>query len=118
MGEVLNHIVNLIEGHLQLAHLEFRYEHDQSRRRFWVLGLVILCGLWAFLFLHIALLIGLAKAGLPLYAICLFLGGVYAGAGALIYRRFGIRETRAGEPFQGSRDELNRSLKWIHQLLS
>ena len=118
MAEILNHVLELVEDHVELAHLEYRYERDQSWRRLAVGAITAVCVLGSCLFFQIALLLGLMKAGIPLYVLCLFFGVVYAGASALIYRRFGKRDPRLGESFQGTREEFTRSLQWIHRLFS
>ena len=115
---LLPQILNLIEDHIELAHLEYRYEKTQSWRQLGVGALTAFCALSAFLFIQVAAILGLVRAGVPLYAICLGLGVVYTVCGFIFYRRFGHRDPRAGEPFQGSREELTRSLQWIQHLLS
>ena len=115
---MLNQVVDLIKDHIELAHLECSYEKAQSGRRLGVGALIAFCGLCSFLFIQLAAIIGLLKLGIPLYGVCLGFGALYALVGTWIYRRFGHRDSRAGEPFQGSREELLRSLQWIQQLLS
>jgi len=114
----LNQVLDLVEDHIELAHLEYRYEKDESWRRLGIGALVSFCALSAFLFIQIAVILALRKAGLPLYAICLLFAALYAASAVWIHQRFNKRNPAAGEPFQGSREELTRSFQWIHRLLS
>jgi len=118
MGNMFTRFLNLVEDHVELAHLEYRYESSQTWRKLGFSALAAFCAVTAIAFFQIAMIIGLVKAGVPLYALCLLFGGLYSGGAAWIYMRYGNRDKRVGEPFQGSREELARSFQWIHHLLS
>jgi len=114
----LERVLSLLEDHVELAHLEYRFESDQARREAAFCGAAVLCAFLGFTFLQIALIIGLLRIGIPLYVLCLFFSVFYGCAGVFIYHRYGKRDPRVGEPFQGTREEAGKSLRWIHQLLS
>jgi hypothetical protein len=111
-------ILDLLKDHVELAHLEYRFESGEGRRVLGIWALAALCVLFSLAFLHAALIIGLLKLGVPLYALCLGFAALYAAGGFSLYRRWGKRDPRAGEAFQGTREEAEKSLQWIHQLLS
>jgi len=111
-------ILSLLEDHLELGQLEYRYESAVGRRRLWVLALAVLCLVSAFVFIQIVLTMALRHWGFPLYAACLALAFVWATAGVLIYQKFGQRDPRVPGPFEGTRQELRRSLQWIQKHIS
>jgi uncharacterized membrane protein YqjE len=115
---LVNQFFGLLEDHLELVGLEYRYESDHLRR---VLGFGMAAGVFAlsaFVFLQIALVQALLAVGLSLSAAVLLLGGLYAAVSLGIYYRYCKRDPRTGVPFQTSLNELDRSIRWIHQHFS
>ena len=117
-SSVIQRITELLEDHIELGTLECRYESSQARRRIFAIILGVVFGLTAFVFLQIAAVHALLHLGLPLWAVCLVLAAIYGVSSAIVYRRWGRRDTRAGPPFQASSEEIKRSLQWIRQHLS
>jgi len=108
----------VLEDHLELAALEWDYEKKQSSRRFSAILAAGALVISAFVLLNIALVRALAAFGGSLGWVCVGLGVLYVLAGVLFYRYGGLRDPRVGEPFQGTRQELNRSLEWIQKHFS
>ena len=111
-------ILGLLEDHLDLGHLEWQYESEVGRRRLLVLALAALCLVSAFTFVQILLTLTLLHWGLSLYGACLFLATFWASVGVFMYRTYGRRDPRVPEPFEGTRQELRRSLQWIQKHIS
>ena len=108
----------VLEDHLELAGLEWAYEKKQSARRLVaVLGSAIL-GIGAFVLFNVALVRALMVVGGSVERVCIGLGLVYGITGVLLYRYVGRRDPRVGEPFKGTREELNRNLEWIQKHFS
>ena len=108
----------LIDDHLELASLEWEYEKAQSLRRLGGLAGVAVMVLSAFALLQVAAVYGLVHFGLSVGFACLALAGVYVAIAVFLFWKFGRRDPRAGEPFQGTRQELHYNLKWIRQFFS
>jgi hypothetical protein len=114
----IQRVMTLLEDHMELGALECRYESSQARRRIRAVIFGAVFGLTAFVFLQVALVQGLLRAGFPLLELCLLAAAVYGTLAVIIYRRWGRRDPRAGPPFQTSGEEFKRSLQWIRQNLS
>ena len=115
---LVRHILELLENHLELVQLECRYESGVGRRRLYMTTLAALCLVSAFVFVQIVLFLALVKWGLPFYAACLALALFWATCGILIYQKYGQRDPRVREPFEGTRQELSKSLQWIQKHIS
>jgi uncharacterized membrane protein YqjE len=113
-GEVLS----LLEDHMELASLEWEYEKAQSKRRLGALAGIALLSVSAFAFLQIAIVAGLVALGLTLPIASLVLAGAYLILSAILFSTLGKRDKQAGEPFQGTRQEIRRNIKWIRQIFS
>jgi hypothetical protein len=105
----------LVEDHLRLGFLEGRFEAEQAGKRLVVLALCALLSLTVFVLLQIGLVDGLVHLGLPLWGSCFIVGALFAGVIAGLWVRAGRRDTAAGQPFQGSREEWRRSWGWIQK---
>ncbi len=112
---VASDVIGLIEDHIELASLEWEYEKAQGVRR--VVGLAVgaIAALCAFAFLQIAIVSALIRAGLPVWGAALALTVVYGGVAAGCFTKFCKRSNKAGEPFQGTRAEIRKNLRWIQQ---
>jgi|GEM_PF-3104932 len=118
-SSVLADLAGVLEDHVNLAALEAQYELEQARRRFLVAGIALMLGLSAFLLGQVAIVDGLvALFKWPVWVVCLLLMGVYGGAAAYIFNRYGARDPKAGTPFSGTRLELIETLQWIQKLFS
>jgi uncharacterized membrane protein YqjE len=113
-GEVLS----LLEDHMELASLEWEYEKTQTKRRLGALAVIALLAMSAFAFLQIAIVYGLVALGLTFPLASLVLAGTYLIIAAILCSTMGKRDKRAGEPFQGTRQEIRRNIKWIRQIFS
>ena len=111
-------MLELLDNHLELAQVECQYESAVARRRLGVAALATLCLVSAFAFIQIVLTVALMSCGLPLYATCLVLALFWSIAGIVLYWMYGQRDARAGEPFEGTRQEMSRSLQWIRKHIS
>ena len=109
-------LLELAKDHLQLASLEWEFERRKWWRRLLVRGggATILAS--AYLFFHLALVVALHDYGLTWVTIGVSVGFVYALVGSALFWGLGRREPAAGEPFEGSREELRRSYHWIERL--
>jgi len=117
LSTVVDQAIQLAEDHLRLVRLECLYESAQSKRRLGFFGLAVLCALGAYIYTQIAIISALARAGIPVYISSIAFAFLHAALGLYLYQKGG-RNPAAGEPFEGSHQELKRSLQWIHQLLS
>jgi len=115
---VVRRVMGLLEDHIELGTLECRYESGQARRRICAVTFGAVFGLTAFVFLQVALIQGLLRVGLPLWALCLLTAVIYGVLAGFIYHRWGRRDPAAGDPFQASGEEFKRNLQWIRQNLS
>lgn len=111
-------VIGLLQDHVELGTLECHYESSQTRRRVCAIFLGVVFGLTAFVFVQVAMIQGLLRAGLPLWAFSLLAAAFYGTLAGTIYHRWGRRDPRAGAPFQASGEELKRNLQWIRQNLS
>ena len=110
--------LSLLEDQMELATLELEYEAGYSAKRLVAVLASLFLGLTAFAILQVAIIYGLKLLGLSIPVSCLILAAVYGvGAGVLI-GTVGKRDKRAGSPFQGTREELRKNLRWIRQILS
>ena len=115
---VRRHILGLLEDHLELAQLECRYESERARRRLITLALAALCFVSAFVFMQIVLTRALMQRGWSLSGACLALGVLWSVVGGWIYLKAGRRDPRVPEAFEGTRQELRRSLQWMQKHIS
>src|SRR5258707_812535 len=111
-------IFALIEDQMDLVALEWDYEKTQGLRRIGALVAAGVLGMAAFILIQVALVIGIAELGLKTVYACLVLAGLYGGLALLLIGKFSRRPSRVGMPFQGTREELKKNLKWIQQILS
>jgi uncharacterized membrane protein YqjE len=111
-------LIGLIEDHLKLAYLEYRYERDRVRRKSRALLLGAAFGLAAFVFSQIAAILGFQYAGWHSYTACLVMAGVNLALAGIFTLSRGRRDPRVGEPFQTSRDELTKTLERMAHTLS
>jgi len=111
-------VLALLEDQMELVSLEMGYEADQGVRRVAALVVAAFLGLTAFAVLQVAIVKGLEWAGLSLAQACVTLAAVYGGTAAGLIMKFGRRDKRAGEPFQGTREEIRKNLRWMRQFLS
>jgi len=107
--------LGLLNDHLELASLEWGYEKQEGWRRLlgFCVGAILL--LSSFAYLQMALIGWLLRMGLKWEGIGLILGPAYLVSGILVILLFGKRQKGLGAPFQGSRSELQRSIKWIEK---
>jgi hypothetical protein len=110
--------IRLAQGHWRLGLLESRYELVQGGRRVAAALAAVVAAATGYVILQIALVRGLMAVGLPLGAACLLLAAAYLGAAWGLVSLGARRNPAAGRPYQGSRDELQRSMAWIHQRFS
>jgi uncharacterized membrane protein YqjE len=108
-------VFGLLEDHLELASLEWEYEKAQGIRR--IIGLTIgaVAGLCAFIFLQVAIVTVLIRAGMPVWGAAVLLTGLYGVVAVICFKVFGKRPAKAGEPFQGTKTEIRKNLRWIQQ---
>jgi uncharacterized membrane protein YqjE len=111
-------ILDLIEDHLDLAQLEWRYESETGRRRLGGLALAALSAFAALIMIHLMLIDLLHRWGMPLYGIGLLLAVLWSGVAWYAYQRFARRAPDVGTPFQATREELRNTLRWTRQNLS
>lgn len=111
-------VLSVLNDQFELADLELRYERSQFVRQLAALLLALVLGGTYFVLLQIAMVHALVLRGHALGHVCLVLGGIYGLLAGVIYRVFGQRDPRAGEPFEASRKELGKNLKWIQKLFS
>jgi uncharacterized membrane protein YqjE len=111
-------ILGLLDDHLELAQLECRYESEAGRRRLIALAFVALCLVSAFVFMQIVLTRTLLHRGWSLSGACLALALFWSAAGLGIYLKAGRRDPRVPEAFEGTRQELRRSLQWMQKHIS
>src|SRR5436190_18990936 len=115
---VTGEVLSLIEDQMDLASLEWQYEKSQSLRRLVALGVAVLLAITSFAVLQIAMIAGLLSVGVSAVRACLILAVIYAIVTGLLVWRYGRRDPRAEKPFQASREELHKNLKWIRQIFS
>ena len=114
----VRNLIGLVEDHVELASLELNYAKQEGRRRLIGLAVGAVFALCAFLFLQVALMFGLMALGLTAGIACLILGGVYAAVALGVMAKYGRSDPETRDVFQGSRQELGRSLKWIEKHFS
>jgi hypothetical protein len=115
---LLKQLGQLLKTHIELGLLESRFEAEQRARRAAVLAVAAFLGLTAYVFLQVLIVQGLMAAGLSAALACLVLFGLYALTAAVLVLAVGKRQPQAGQPFQGSRDEFQRSREWIRARFS
>jgi len=108
----------LLEDQLDLASLEWQFEKKQSLKRVGALALALFLALAAFVLVQVAIVAGIAATGRSIWLSALILGGVYLLLAILLLWKFSRRDPKVGSPFQGSRQELRKNLKWIQQIFS
>ena len=106
-------ILGLLEDHLELGQLEYRYESEVGRRRLLVLAFAALCLLSSLVFVQMGLFHVMVNRGFSFYAICLMFAVFWAVVGICLYQYVGRRDVQAGKPFEGTGKELRRSIQWI-----
>ncbi len=108
---------DLARDHVKLASLEWQYEKQNWRRRLLVRGggaALLFCG---FVFLQIAIIGGLLAVGMKIGWIGLLLFAVYTVSGVAMIKFFGKRDKIVGDAFQGTIEEIKRSVNWIEKNL-
>ena len=108
----------LLEDQIDLASLEWQFEKKQSLKRLGALALALFLALAAFVLLQVAIVAGIVATGHSIWLSALILAGVYLVLAVALLWKFSRRDPRAGSPFQGTRQELRKNLKWIQQILS
>ncbi len=114
----LGHVISLLRDHLALADLELKYEISQLQRRGLVLAIAGLFILIAFVLLQVGLVAYGISLGYSLVKVCAVLAFGYGAVAAALVLFLGRRDPQAGEPFQGTRNELSKNLQWIQKLFS
>jgi len=115
---LIGEFVALLEDQMDLAALEFGYEKKQHVRRLGAMIVALFLGLTAFVLLQVALVMGLVALGMPIGWSCLALGGAYVVIAGVLLGVYARRDPRLGEPFQGTREEFRKNLRWIETLFS
>ncbi len=115
---VIGEFIGLLEDQMDLASLEWQYEKELNVRRLGALIAAAVLGFAAFIILQFALVMGIAALGVPVGWACVILAGVYILIAGLLLFKFARRDPRMGEPFQGTRQEIRKNLRWIEQLFS
>lgn len=110
-------VISVLEDQVELISLELGYETEQGAKRAVALLLAAFLGMLAFAILQIAIVKGLELLGVSLGVACVILATAYTLVAALLVMKFGRRDKRAGEPFQGTRSEIRKNLEWMRQLL-
>jgi hypothetical protein len=109
------HLAEVLQQHVRLLMLEARYEVAHLVKRTIALAAAAFLGLTAYCLLQVAIVHGLMKAGLPLWASCLAVIALYGIGIAVLVLKVGKRDVKAGGAFQASRDEWQRSREWIRK---
>lgn len=109
-------LLSLFYDHVELAALELEYERQKVWSRLFLFGLGSILFFLALIFLHISLVGALLKTGMAVETIGLFIGGLYLAAAAAIGLSIRKSMVQDEKPFQGTREELTRSLSWIEKL--
>jgi len=112
------HWFGLVEDHLELAKLEFRYEAAADKRRLRAVAGSWASGFLALLSIQAALMAALWRVGVALYWSGAGFGLMWSLVTIGVYRYGGIRDPKVGAPFEGTRAELRKSWKWIRQNIS
>jgi uncharacterized membrane protein YqjE len=105
----------MLKAHLDLAKLESQFEMATLLKRAAAMAVAAVLGVTTYVLLQIAFVHGLIALGLPLWAACLIVSAVYAAGIAFLVFSVGKRDAKAGEPFQGTREEWQRSREWIRK---
>ena len=108
----------LLDDQIDLASLEWQFEKSHSLKRIGALILAVFLAFAAFVFIQVAIIAGIAATGRSIWLSALILGGIYLLMAILLLWKFSRRDPKAGSPFQGSRQELRKNLKWIQQIFS
>lgn len=111
----LNRVVGLFEDHLALLELELHYETWTGRKRLIAWAAATGCILLAVACLQVAIIALGVRLGASLAAICAIFGLLWGIGGVLVHQYLGIRDSKAGEPFEGSRTEIRKTMAWIRQ---
>jgi hypothetical protein len=114
----IGRLLDLIQDHAQLAGLEWHFERNQTVQKMGRLAGAVFCAVMGWLFLQLLSILFLIHLGVPLYGICLIFMGIYFSASYGLFKKYSYRSPAWGVPFQGSREELSRSLHWIRQHFS
>jgi uncharacterized membrane protein YqjE len=112
-----NQSLDLLKDHLELASLEWGVEKKEGRRRLLILGAGTILITSSYVYFQIALIGWFLKMGFSWASLGLMLGFLFLAVGLSVIRFFGKRQEGLGQPFQGSRNELKRSIRWIEKLL-
>jgi uncharacterized membrane protein YqjE len=115
---IVGEVLEMVEDQMELASLEWEYVKSRSARRIIALATAGLLSLSAFVFLQVALVQGLIALHLTLAQASLIVAGVYVAVAGALFAIFGRRDKRTGEPFQATREQIHKNLRWIRQLFS
>jgi uncharacterized membrane protein YqjE len=114
----IGEFVSLLEDQMDLAALEWDYEKKHNLRRLAAVVVAAVLGFVAFILIQVAIVMGIASAGIPAGWACVIVAGAYVVIGAMLLVKFARRDPRVGAPFQGTRSELRKNLRWIAELFS
>jgi len=114
----IGEFISLLEDQMDLAALEGDYEKKHHLRRIGAVAAAAILGFVAFILLQVAIVMGIASFGIPLGWSCVVVASAYVVIGAMLLVKFARRDPRVGQPFQGTRTELRKNLRWIAELFS
>lgn len=112
-AESKGEIARLLSRHIDLARLELQLEVQEAFRRCRLFLMAVLLFLVGFCFLQIAILMGLVHIGVPAWAASILLGLLYIVGAVFLVVRLSRRNPSLGRAFEGTQQELERSLEWI-----
>jgi uncharacterized membrane protein YqjE len=115
---IVGEVLELLDDQLELASLEWQYEKTNSLKRILAIVSGAMFAVSAFALLLVAAVLGLTGLGLSLIQSCLVLAVILGGFSAVLILRFSRRDPKVGAPFQGTRQEARKNLKWMRQLFS
>lgn len=115
---LISDMVGLLNDQADLAALELHYETAQATRRLVALILAGLFALASFGILQLMILNILIQFRLSWLAASALLVVLDAIVAVLIFKFVGLRDPRAGRPFEGTRRESKETLQWIQKLFS
>jgi uncharacterized membrane protein YqjE len=114
----IGEFIALLEDQMDLASLEWEYEKNLNFKRIGAVIAAVFLGFAAFMFIQVAIVMGIAALGVPVGWACVILAAVYVLVAGLLLRNFAQRDPRVGAPFQGTRQEFRKNLRWISQIFS
>lgn len=113
LGRRLSEVRALLNGHARLFAHEFQFEKEIAWRRLRLVGVGVALFLIGVCFLEVAVFGFLKSQGLSSSVAALILAFLNGGAGALVIWLTDHRDPLDGKPFERSRQEMQRSLRWI-----